>query len=143
SLFISKDKKNAFRSFYRIALILGLSLLVLVAILSLSAKIFSHIIFDEVNVSFIYTLQILSFIVFFGGMNYLLGVVGLVNLNQGKGFSIMVIISGALNILLCIILITYLGEIGAAIALMCAEGFLFLLIIIKLRKLRFAAGLDR
>lgn len=143
SLFISKDKKNAFRSFYRIALILGLSLLVLVAILSLSAKIFSHIIFDEVNVSFIYALQILSFVVFFGGMNYLLGVVGLVNLNQGKGFSIMVIISGALNILLCIILITYLGEIGAAIALMCAEGFLFLLIIIKLRKLRFAAGLDR
>jgi PST family polysaccharide transporter len=90
------------------------------------------------GLSFIKTiinLKIMSFVVLFGGLNYLLGIVGLVNLGMEKYFSRFVIISGVLNILIVLLLSPYLFDVSASIAMLASEFFLFCLCFLKLRKL--------
>lgn len=69
-------------------------------------------------------LRILSFLVFVGCLNNILGIQTMITFNYKKSFSYLVIATGILNILLAFILVPFLNDIGSAIAVMAAESFL-------------------
>ena len=81
-------------------------------------------------------MRILSLVVLFGGLNYLFGIIGLINLGYKKYFMKSVLIAGSVNVILCSILSLYLQDIGAAIALSSSELILFLILTNKLYRLK-------
>jgi PST family polysaccharide transporter len=85
-------------------------------------------------------LEIMSFVVLFGGLNYYYGILGLVALNYKKEFSTYVLITGIISILLTVVLSKFFNDIGAAFAAVLSEAILFILIIIKLKKLELKYG---
>ncbi len=68
-------------------------------------------------------------IILFGSLNYLLGIVGLVNLNKEKWFQRATVVGSLVNFILCLVLAPTYGAIGSAIAITTAE-FLVLCIVI-------------
>ncbi len=105
---------------------LFLAFCVLVLIFIIQYLLFWYVGFD--NRILVVNAQILLPVVLIGGLNYYLGVVGLVNLNQQKAFTRYVLIAGATNIVLCFTLIQFIESYGAAISLLSAEIVLLLLI---------------
>lgn len=68
-------------------------------------------------------------VIVFGSLNYLFGIVGLINLNEEKKFNKSTIIGGMLNLVLCFLLSKNYGAIGSATALLTAEIIVFLIIV--------------
>ncbi|WP_181163610.1 flippase [Pontibacter mangrovi] len=135
SLKLAKENNSAAtKTLLHITKLYFIGLLALTAIFFALAPLAGYFI-DEINERVILNIKILSPIILFGSLNYLIGVVGLVNLGYEKYFSSTVMISGAVNIALCCILVYILQDIGAAIALSLAEFTLFCLVVYKLRAL--------
>jgi PST family polysaccharide transporter len=130
----SENKKNAihnlftFNKYYAI----GLSLIIITIIIfsPLIVKIFLGKNYGQS----IFDLQILSLIIFFGGLNYTLGIVGMVNLSLDKQFTIFVFIAGITNIVSCVFLGKIFLDKGASLSLVLAEFILFILIILFFRR---------
>ncbi len=88
------------------------------------------------NDSFSNVFYILLPVIVIGSLNYLLGIVGLVNLNKEKRFNTATIIGGLINLILCYLLSKDYGAIGSAIALVFAELSVFLFIVNYLLKIK-------
>ena len=86
------------------------------------------------NINIIQDLRIMSFIVIFGGINYLLGFVGMVNMDKEKDFRTLVILCGILNILLAIPVSYFFKDTGLSFLLVFIELLLFLLLLRKINK---------
>lgn len=80
--------------------------------------------------------KIMSFVILFGGLNYVFGMVGLVNLNRQKDFFLAVMISGAVSVMFLLSTISFLDIKSAALALVISEVVLFILIMISIKKLQ-------
>lgn len=74
-------------------------------------------------------------VIIFGSLNYLLGIVGLVNLNKEKWFQRATIAGSLVNFGLCLGLSPKYGAIGSAIALSSAEFIVLAMVIGYLYKL--------
>ncbi len=68
--------------------------------------------------------QIMSIIITIGGMNYILGIVGLINLDKAKFFTYSVFIAGALSVLTLLLTASTYGINAGAWAMMIAETVL-------------------
>jgi polysaccharide transporter, PST family len=77
-------------------------------------------------------IRILSVVIVFGGLNYLFGIIGLINLGYKKYFMKSVFFAGMFNIILCFLLSPALQDIGAAISLSISEFILLLLLAKKM-----------
>jgi PST family polysaccharide transporter len=76
--------------------------------------------------------KIMSPIILFGGLNYLFGVVGLVNLKKQTYFFRAVLISGLISVLFVFVTVKFFGINSAALAMLLAEIVLCILCVIKL-----------
>ncbi len=76
----------------------------------------------------------LSPVIIFGEMNYLLGIVGLINMNRQSRFLMAVLISGITSVLFLFVLVPFIGATAAAISMSIAEIILFIICIIELKK---------
>jgi len=83
-------------------------------------------------ISGIIIFQILLPVIFLGGLNYYLGIIGLINLGMNKYFSRVVFITGIFSISICYILSSYWSTTGAAIAMASSELVLLILIFRKI-----------
>lgn len=81
-------------------------------------------------------IRIMSFVILFGGMNYILGIVGLINLNEGKSFFYAVMVSGIASIVFLFLFVSKYGNFAAAWALTLSEILLFVICIYKIYKLK-------
>lgn len=77
----------------------------------------------------------MSPVILIGGMNYILGIAGLVNLNQNKYFFISVTFSGILSLILLVISVKYIDLYSGALAMISAEVILFIMCYYKIRRL--------
>lgn len=77
-------------------------------------------------------LKILSFVIIFGGMNYLIGIIGLIAMGYERFYMKVVIYTGIINIFLCLFLSYFFNDLGAIIALTTAELFLLIMFMKKL-----------
>jgi len=79
-------------------------------------------------------IRVLSPIIIIGGLNYLFGIVGMINLDGKKEFTKFVIISGLSNIVITFSLVPFLSYIGASIGVLFSEFSLFVLCLTWLHK---------
>ena len=85
---------------------------------------------DAVNI-----VRIMSPIILIGGLNYVLGVVGLINLNHAKAFLYSVCIAGILSILTLLSSASFFGITAGAFAMLEAESILLICILFALYKI--------
>lgn len=69
----------------------------------------------------------MSLVIVVGGLNYVLGIVGLINLNKQSLFFRNVIISGVIGILVMLFLVHSLTFYAGAISMVLSELILFIL----------------
>lgn len=115
---------------------LGKYYFVILGILSLSVFFLSDFITTIVlGDKFILTsinVKILSFVILFGGLNYLFGIIGLVNLDRKKVFAFAVLSSGIICLLITSIFCkTYFAK-AASFGMLSGEVVLFIIIITSL-----------
>ena len=120
----------------RLGIVYGVLLAAVVAVVFYSTGLLSKVFFGEINPTFILNVEILSAIIFFGGLNYFLGVIGLINFNGKKKFTYSVIVAGVINVITSVVLLHFfqLTSIGASVALSFAEVVLFFLIVFHIYK---------
>ncbi len=130
--FSKQTKEQSFHNIYNISKIyfIGLSFITFFVLIT-SNKIIKYI-FSNQYIDSISSLRILSFVILFGGMNYLLGIIGLINMGQKKSFTNYVMIAGFINIITTIISVPYYNYIGASIGMLLSEIVLFTLCVRKL-----------
>jgi len=80
-------------------------------------------------------LKIMSPVLIIGTLNYVLGVIGLVNLNQQKVFFHGVLIAGLASVLFLVFTVPYLGVKAASLGVPLSELVLFAIFIIKFIKI--------
>jgi len=98
------------------------------------ADILSILFIGNIESLFVINIKILSFVILFGNVNFLLGVIGLINLGLSKSFSLYIGISGFLNLALIFLFIKYRPAYICSIGLLAAELFLFALCLNKINK---------
>jgi len=84
----------------------------------------------------IINLQIMGFVVFFGALNYLLGVIGLINMNYKKEFTKFVLISGLISVMVCSIFSPFFYDKAASFSLIVSEGVLFLMLFLFIKSIQ-------
>ncbi|HNW97304.1 MAG TPA: flippase [Bacteroidales bacterium] len=81
-------------------------------------------------------MQIMSFVILFGGMNYFLGILGLVNMGYKKKFMVYVAITGVISIVNLFFLIYFFADMGASASMLISEIILFAMLTASVFKLR-------
>lgn len=81
-------------------------------------------------------LKVMSPVIIIGTMNYVLGVIGLVNLNKQKLFFLGVMIAGVVSVIFLMITIPHWGVLSASIAIPLSELVLFTFCIIIIARLK-------
>lgn len=116
----------------KVSINLGIILILITTITIFAAPIATTILLDNITDSATTMIRIMAPVIFFGGLNYILGIVGLINLNEQKSFFRYVMISGILSILILLLFVTNCGIYSAAYAMIFTELLLFILCISKL-----------
>ena len=80
-------------------------------------------------------LCIFSLVLFFGGLSYYYGVLGLISVGKTKSFSSAVLATGVVNIFLCIIMSKYFDGMGAVVTSVISELILFCIIVFVISRI--------
>lgn len=124
----------------RVILLLGRYYFIVLLIISLLVFFFSYLLVLTVlgkdSIQSVTNLKIMSFVILFGGLNYFFGIIGLVNLNYKKQFSMFVLLSGLISILICAIFSPIYLDVAASFAMLFSEFLLFIMIFIYIIKLK-------
>ncbi|MEL6820379.1 MAG: flippase [Calditrichota bacterium] len=113
----------------KLMLILGASTFLLSLLMSIFAEPLITFFAGERFVASILVFQIACFVICFGVLNYILGILFMTNIGLKHEFTMSVIIIALINVALCLILSNIWQEIGAAMAFVTAEALLLLLLI--------------
>jgi O-antigen/teichoic acid export membrane protein len=136
--YISREKvenpEKSLKYIKYMILFLGGTTFLISGILIVGAKPFSLLFFGNEFLRTSIVIQISVLAILFGSLNYILGIIFMLNFNMKKQFFISVFITGIINIIMCSLLCSYYYEIGAAITFVSAEIILFTLIIYYLVK---------
>lgn len=112
-------------SLNRASCYLGLMLLGFMLITLLCAHYISALFGGEAFEDTVPLMYLLSPVIVLGGLNYVLGFVGLVNLGYQRRFFYFVMSSGIISVLFLIICVRWMGMYAAAIAMTLSELVLF------------------
>jgi PST family polysaccharide transporter len=124
-----EDRNKALRYFRKVAQSLGILSLAASLALSVFGLYIADIYLGNEFSDSGDVIMIAAFAVLFGTLNYLFGIVFMLNLNQQKLFLKNVLVVGISNIVLCTILSYSLGANGAAISFLAAEMLLLVLLL--------------
>ena len=125
---LQKSLNNIFKIAKYYSVILGIVSLSILLLAPFIVYVLGGSYIDNV----ILDMRILSVVIFFGGLNYLFGIIGLINLGYKKYFMMSVLFAGMSNVILSFLLSPILQDAGAAIALSISEFILFLLLLKKI-----------
>jgi polysaccharide transporter, PST family len=131
---MQENRQKALKDFYRFSkYYAGVILLVFLALLGSSSFIVTHYL-DSGYARSIINIQIMSPVILIGGLNFFLGIVGLVNLGYEKRFTFFVFIAGMVSVIACVTLAGIFKDVGAAISMLVAESVLLILILIQYKR---------
>lgn len=99
---------------------------------ALCAKWLVWLLCGEEFMDAVFLVRIMTPIIVIGGMNYTLGIVGLINLNHAKQFTYSVLIAGGLSIVALLLTASKYGILAGAGAMLGAESILLTCIIVAL-----------
>lgn len=128
---LSKIKK-----IQKIAWLMGGILLVLSSMIWFLAPFINDFLLSGASEKTIDLIRLMVPVVFFGGLNYILGIVGLVNLGYQSAFFKFVMYSGILSVVFMFSTVSFWGNYSATMALCLSEIVLFVMCFYELRILR-------
>jgi PST family polysaccharide transporter len=133
--FHNTDKANNVKTLYK----LGKYYFILLGILSLTVFLFSDfltkIVLGPEYIATGINVKIMSFVILFGGLNYLYGIIGLVNLDMKKQFAFAVFIAGITCVSITAIFCKFYFEKAASFGMLASEIILFVIIFSFLQKI--------
>lgn len=118
---------------YRIAVKMGFFLLIISCLIYFLASPISVLLLSIEDQKIIELIRIMTPVILFGGLNYILGIVGLVNLGYQRSFFKYVMFSGIFSILFLLLTVNYWNVISASISMCLSEILLFIMCFLKLR----------
>lgn len=127
------SRNSSLEVFHKTGKLLGILFLMASVLLCLLSPIIIELYLGTAIPNTVLDLRILSFIILFGGLNYYYGIIGLVNMGKEKLFSKAVWLSGVASVILCLALSSFFEDLGAAVAMLCAEFCLLMIIGKKMR----------
>ena len=124
-----KSKESSLKAVkYIVYSIIGVSTAI-VALLNSFNKPISKLLMGQEVVAIEQILRIASFAIIFGAVNYVVGIIFMTNFGMKKQFTQSVLITGIMNVLICVFLSYYFAEIGTAISFTLAEVILLVQLI--------------
>lgn len=123
----NKDVKDSVRQLNRFIRPYAVLLFFLFLLVLIFAPFLSNILLGKSFFDSIPLIRIMSLVIVVGGLNYVLGIVGLINLNKQSLFFRNVIISGVIGILVMLFLVHSLTFYAGAISMVLSELILFIL----------------
>jgi PST family polysaccharide transporter len=130
--FISRKKieepDKSIRYISKMIRIMGLIGAIISILLFIFAAQIAYILNGSYNQPMVLVIRITSFVIFFGVLNFCIGIIFMTNFDMKKEFLKSVMIVGIINILICAILCHFYYEIGAAIAFLLSESILLLIL---------------
>ena len=124
------------KAIFKPTIMISVGLVLISLVIYFTASFWVELFVHSKNNETIACLRILSFVITFGGINYLLGFIGLININQRKALMLFVVLSGVIAIISAAVLSYYLGSIGAAYSMLFAEVILLIFLLLKYYSLR-------
>lgn len=115
-------------------------LIAISAIFLLFARPVVTVFLGEKFIASIPDMQIMSFVILFGGMNYFLGILGLVNMGYKKKFMVFVAITGVISIINLFYFIYFFGDRGASASMLLSEFILFVMLSVYVFKIKKVSG---
>jgi polysaccharide transporter, PST family len=126
--FRGKDARIHFDKIIQIGKYYFIVLSLLVLICFLSAPFVINLLLGKKYLVTVLNFRIMSMVIVFGAMNYLFGIVGLINMGYERQFTKMVIISGIFSVILNFATIPFFQDKGASFCLVSSEFLLFILL---------------
>jgi len=121
--------EKSLKTLTRLIIIMSILTLTIVLLLMTFSSRITDLVFGKDFESSAIVLRIASFVILFGTINYILGIIFMTNYSMKKEFSNSVIITGLTNVILCFTLSYYFLYKGAAIAIISSEFLLLILLI--------------
>lgn len=134
--FTNNNLKTNIKLLEKVTILYFIIFLFFNTILFIFSKYISNIVVKEHIYYSTILIRIMSFVILFGGLNYLLGIVGLINLGYENKFNKSVFYTAIINIILIFVLSYYYSFYGAAISFTLSELFLFILLFFNIYKLK-------
>ncbi|MCS3430539.1 oligosaccharide flippase family protein [Klebsiella sp. BIGb0407] len=125
-------KKTAKKYSFIIILVYGFSSLIIFMMSGFLSNLLSNVFNTEVKLA----IEIMSLGFLFGGMNYLIAILGLTSNGYSNLYSKCIISTGFFNLIIATCLCYYYSYIGAAISLVLSELFLLLLLFVFAKKIK-------
>jgi len=127
---LEDEGKNKFEKFL---VVYAIGLIITVIIFNFSVGIVANLFISDEQIKnyelLVCFLHIMSLVIFVGGLNYTLGIIGLVNLGKEKLFTSAVIISGVFSLVLVFGLALLIPNLSGPFAFLGAELLLLLLLL--------------
>lgn len=112
--------------------LMAIILLFLSLTIFFGSRIINDVFLDPETIEPILLMQLMVPVVFFGSLNYILGIVGMMNMEMKKQFFQYVMISGIISLIFLFVTVSYWGNISASLAMSISEIILFILCVYKL-----------
>ena len=112
--------------------LMAIILLCLSLTIFFGSRIINDVFLDPETIEPILLMQLMVPVVFFGSLNYILGIVGMINMEMKKQFFQYVMISGIISLIFLFVTVSYWGNISASLAMSISEIILFILCVYKL-----------
>lgn len=120
----------------KILVMMSIVLLAISASIYVAAPLINKLMLDDIDIMSTHLIRAMIPVIMFGGLNYILGIVGLTNLGYKDFFLKAVIISGITSIAIVFGGVNSVGCYSGAIAMCTSEIILFILCSYKLKRLR-------
>ena len=131
----NRNNENVNRLFHY-GKIVGCILLFITIIIDIAAPLICNIFLKSIAEDSIMMIRLLSPVIVLGGLNYVFGVVGLINLGNQKTWLKNLFISSLTGIIFLIIMVKSIDIMAAVVGAIAAESTLFIITMFKLNKLK-------
>lgn len=132
---VSKEKAVIRNIFSKLFAMMALFLVPITIVAYFCSDLINDFFLDPNDSRAVLLMKIMSPVIFFGGLNYILGIVGLVNLGKSVDFTKYVIIAGITSIVFLLVSVKEMGVLSAAYAMTLSEVILFIMCFFRCRML--------
>lgn len=130
------QRQNRFVLIKKLSVIIGIILFAISIITYFTSPFIVRVFLDNINEDAVEIVKIMTCVIFFGGLNYILGIVGLVNMNCQREFFRYVLISGSISLILMLLFAKTFGIYSAAWTMVLTEILLTIMCVYKLHTLK-------
>jgi PST family polysaccharide transporter len=129
-----ESKKNSFKVIKYLIIVIGIFSSVIALLIYIWSDWINHLAFGNKFLDTSMVLRITSPVIMFGAVNFIIGVIFMINNNLKKEFLKSVILVGILNIIFCSFLSMKYYAIGSAVSFLMSEAFLLIIMLINIYK---------